>query len=135
MVDCYIVDTHALLWYFEGSQRFGPNARQILNDPNARLWLPITALAEAFFILEKGRTGLTISEAELASILSGDSRFRIVGMGKWVLMKSLDCKVIPEMHDRQIVATALLAEEAGFAVAILTRDGNITQSGFVPCVW
>jgi len=135
MVDCYIVDTHTLLWYVEGSARLGANARQVLENQNSRLWVPITALAEAFFILEKGRTGLTISEDDLMSILSGDSRFRIVGMGKWVLIKSLACKTISEMHDRQIVATALLAEEAGFNTAILTRDANITQSGLVPCVW
>ena len=49
--------------------------------------------------------------------------------------KTLDCTAIPEMHDRQIVATALLAQEAGVDVAILTKDSNITQSGLISCVW
>ena len=51
-----------------------------------------------------------------------------------MLVKTLDCTAIPEMHDRQIVATALLAQEAGVDVAILTKDANITASGLVPCL-
>ncbi|RLT35911.1 MAG: hypothetical protein DWI57_15360 [Chloroflexi bacterium] len=58
-----------------------------------------------------------------------------VALDQVIVAKTLECKAIPEMHDRQIVAAALLAEEAGFNVAILTRDANITESGLIPCVW
>jgi hypothetical protein len=52
-----------------------------------------------------------------------------------VVSKTLDCKAINEMHDRQIVATALLAQSNGSQVAILTKDGNIEASGLVQTIW
>jgi len=39
------------------------------------------------------------------------------------------------MHDRQIVATALLAQQAGAEVTILTRDTAIQSAGFIPTLW
>lgn len=43
--------------------------------------------------------------------------------------------VVPEMHDRQIVATALLAKTNGNQVAILTRDESIQNCGLVQTIW
>jgi hypothetical protein len=39
------------------------------------------------------------------------------------------------MHDRQIVATALIAQDTGAQVTILTRDRNISQSRLIPTLW
>lgn len=97
--------------------------------------LPAIALAEALFILEKGRGQYAVSEGKLLASVRADSRIRIVALGQRILDLTLQCKAIDEMHDRQIVATALLTQNRGFKVAILTRDANITSSGLVPCVW
>jgi hypothetical protein len=47
----------------------------------------------------------------------------------------LSVGAITEIHDRQIVATALVLIDRGDSVAILTRDANITASGLVPVIW
>jgi hypothetical protein len=39
------------------------------------------------------------------------------------------------MHDRQIVATALVLQAAGEKVVLLTKDRNITESGVIPVLW
>ena len=42
---------------------------------------------------------------------------------------------IPEMHDRQIAATALRVIDRGGTAVLLTKDANITGSGLVPVMW
>jgi PIN domain nuclease of toxin-antitoxin system len=133
--DFYIIDTHALLWYLDNSNRLGKRAGEILNDRSARFWLPAIALAEALFLLEKGRGQYALSERRVLASVRADSRIRTIALGQRILDITLHCKSIDEMHDRQIVATALFIQNRGFAVAVLTKDANITQSGLVACVW
>src|SRR5262245_4203108 len=52
-----------------------------------------------------------------------------------ILDLSLTLTTIREMHDRQIVATALVRARLGASVALPTCDGNIAASGLVPIVW
>ena len=35
----YVVDTHAMIWFIAGDSRLGPNAKQILSNPNSELIL------------------------------------------------------------------------------------------------
>jgi hypothetical protein len=42
---------------------------------------------------------------------------------------------IPEMHDRQIAATALRVIDRGGAAVLLTKDAQITASKLVPVMW
>jgi PIN domain nuclease of toxin-antitoxin system len=131
----YIIDTHALLWYLTDDKRLGGSASRILDDSKIRLLIPSIVLAEALFILESKPTLYDLSESTLLQEIEKDPRMEVVALDWEVLVKTLECKAIPEMHDRQIVATAMLAQKAGFDIAILTRDGNITDSGLVPVVW
>jgi len=40
-----------------------------------------------------------------------------------------------EMHDRLIAATALHLSAVGDPLALITKDGPLTDSGIVPIVW
>lgn len=135
MPDFYIVDTHTLLWYLDRDKRLGRTAKRILDDTGTRLLLPAIALAEALFIIEKGRGQYAISEGRLLASVRADSRIRVVALGQRILNLTVQCKAIDEMHDRQIVATGLFIQSRGFTTAILTKDDNITNSGLVPCIW
>jgi len=59
----------------------------------------------------------------------------VIPLDRAVLNKTLTLAAITELHDRQIVATALLVEEQGEPVAVLTKDENIRSSGLVPTIW
>jgi hypothetical protein len=39
------------------------------------------------------------------------------------------------MHDRQIVETAMILQDRGEIVALLTCDRNITASGVISIIW
>ena len=52
-----------------------------------------------------------------------------------VLRKSERLTAIPEMHDRQIVATALVLQDADTETIILTHDPIIQASELVKTLW
>jgi hypothetical protein len=58
-----------------------------------------------------------------------------VPLDRPIFNRSLALTALVEMHDRQIVATALHMSRPGTAVALITRDSKITASGLVPVVW
>jgi len=133
--ELYVIDTHTLLWYMDDDSRLGYKAGQILDDDAARLLLPSIVLAEALFLLENKPYLYKLSIGELLANIVEDVRITIVALGFDIVTKTLDCKAINEMHDRQIVATALLAQTSGVQVAILTKDENIQNSNLVPTIW
>ena len=129
-----IVDTHALVWYLEGNPRLGSNAKSVLDEPTSELVVPIIALAEACWVVEHGKSSIPTVNEMFAS-LNADPRVVVTPLDRLVLDKTFNLTTIPEMHDRQIVATALNLADQGETIAVLTKDRNIRLSGLVPIVW
>jgi hypothetical protein len=117
----------------DADPRLGRNAKQVLDDANARLVLPAIALTEALFILEKRPQRHQLSIIGLLQRIDLDSRVRFAPLTDEITIKTLSCTAIDEMHDRQIVATALLAQTAGVQVVILTKDVTTNPSLTLPC--
>jgi PIN domain nuclease of toxin-antitoxin system len=130
----YIIDTHALIWVLEGNPRLGTKAKAVLSDPSSRLILPAIALAEALWIVERGKTGIP-SVTALLSAINDDPRITIYALDQAVIEQSLNLLEIREMHDRQIVSTAFVLQAQGETVSVLTCDQNITSSGLVTITW
>jgi PIN domain nuclease of toxin-antitoxin system len=130
----YVLDTHALIWLLEGNSRLSDRARKILLEPTSDLTIPAIALAEAVWIIERGRTSIPSAEAILAAI-KGDRRIAIYPLDKMVIEQTLQLPSIHEMHDRQIVATVMVLARKTDHVVLLMCDQNITASKLVPIVW
>jgi len=132
----YIIDTHALIWYLEGNPRLGRKAREIIENPASDMILPIIAVAEATYIIEKRRTSIpTVSD--FLTRIQGDPRIEIYPLTfevfEYILTPEGLC--IPELHDRFIVSTGLYFRDLGYTVAILTKDESITDAGVIPVIW
>ncbi len=130
----YVVDTHALVWFLEGNSRLGENAKNILSDSTSQLVLPAIALAEAVWIVERGRTSIP-SVVELLNAVNSDPRLVVYSLDKAIIQQTLSLSAITEMHDRQIVATVLILASQGETVTLLTCDRNITASKLVSISW
>ncbi len=130
----HIVDTHTLLWYLADSPRLSAAAAAILQDASSELVLPATAYGEACWIVERGKIPF-LTVVELQAALDADPRFTIYPLDRAVIDLSQSLTSITEMHDRQIVATALVLARQGEEVTLLTRDENITASDLVPVLW
>ncbi|MGV3723758.1 MAG: type II toxin-antitoxin system VapC family toxin [Actinomycetota bacterium] len=130
----YVVDTHALIWFMIGSDRLGPNARIVLSNPDNAFILPAIVLAEACWMVEHGKTPIPSVSAFLES-LDEDPRFTLAVIDRVLVQRSATLVAVGEMHDRLVVATALMHSEADPAVSLVTRDENITASKLVRVVW
>ena len=130
----YVVDTHAIVWFNAGDPRLGPNAKRILSNPDSELILPFTALAEVCWIIERGRTSIR-SVSDFLLTIDLDPRVTVTPLDRTILDKTLTLTDINEMHDRQIIATALVLIDRGESVALITRDENIRETNLVPVVW
>ena len=126
----YVVYTHAMVWFIAGDSRLGPNAKQILSNPDSELILPITAIAEACWIIEHGRTSIP-SVTDFLLTIDADPRVTVTPLDRAILDKTLTLTEISEIHDRQIAATALVLIEQGESVTLITRDKNIHETK--PC--
>ena len=134
MASKYVLDTHALIWYLEGNPRLGTAAKIAMDDVASEMVLPAIALAEALYIVDKGRTSIT-SASDLLTDVTADARIEVFPLTLEVLRQSLAATRIPEMHDRLIAATALHLRAEGSKVAILTRDSGLSDAAPVPIVW
>ncbi len=134
MANEHVVDAHALVWFLEGNPRLSANARAALQNPASVLYLPVIALAEACWIVERGKCAIP-SVTNLLADVDADPRIVLVPLDRAILDLSLTLTSINEMHDRHIVATALHLAAKGVAVNLITCDRNITSSGLVPIVW
>ena len=125
--DSYVLDAHVLIWYLEANPRLGANAQAVMDDPASRLYLPIIALAEACWVVERGRTAIPTVAALLADV-DADSRITVVPLNRAIFDMANTLKAIGEMHDRQIAATTLHLAAASGPASLLTRDENIRES-------
>lgn len=130
----YVIDTHALIWFLEGNQRLGTQVQAILSNLDRQLVLPAIALAEAAWIVERGKTSIPSVNA-LFNAINSDSRIAVYPLDRTIINQTLSLLSIHEMHDRQIVATAMILQNQGETVALLTCDGNITASGVISVIW
>ncbi|WP_373546882.1 type II toxin-antitoxin system VapC family toxin [Chamaesiphon sp.] len=130
----YIVDTHALIWFLEGNSRLGISAKQVLENSESKLILPAIALAQAAFIVERGKTSIP-SVTALHTAVNGDPRIVVYPLDRAIVEITNTLLSINEMHDRQIVATAIILKNQGAEASVLTCDRNITASGVVPIIW
>jgi PIN domain nuclease of toxin-antitoxin system len=134
MATKHVVDTHALIWFLEGNPRLGRGAKAVLDDPASELVLPLIALAEAIDLVAKGRTTIP-SVSDLLRSVSTDARIDRPSLTWDVLLHSLALSVLPDIHDRLIVAEVLHLQAQGYTADLLTRDAAISGAGVVPVVW
>jgi hypothetical protein len=67
--------------------------------------------------------------------VDADPRVTVIALDRAIFAKTLTLQTIGEMHDRQIVATALFLQDQGETVAVLTKDTNIRDAGVVTTIW
>jgi PIN domain nuclease of toxin-antitoxin system len=134
MANKYVLDAHAVIWHLEANSRLSRTAKSILADPASDLVLPAITLAEAVYVVEKGRTRIPSAQALLDGVLA-DPRIDVYPLNLDVLLASVAAKAVPELHDRLLVSTALLLQSSGHVVSLVTKDQSIVHSGLVAVTW
>ena len=127
----YVLDTHAVVWFLEGSSRLGAAAKVAMSNPNADLVVPTIVLVEAGFLYSKKRTSVDVDAVRQTLVAAANC-----------IVYPLDEQVVSmiptslNIHDAIIVATALVYKDIlKLPVEIVTKDTEIKASGLVPTCW
>jgi PIN domain nuclease of toxin-antitoxin system len=127
----YVADTHALVWYLSGSRPIGKAARVAFDAAtggDGMVVIPAIVIAEMVMLAEKRRA--TIDVANVVAKLKEQAGFDFMPLLPDTVLRTRSLAVLPDIHDRLIVAEALELE-----ASLITVDHAITASGLVPVIW
>ncbi|MDR1831325.1 MAG: type II toxin-antitoxin system VapC family toxin [Fusobacteriaceae bacterium] len=118
----YLLDTHALIWYMENSDKLPSQVREIIEQTGDSICISVISLWEIAIKVYNGKLNLKISFDELLDIVEA-RKFNLYQITNRYL-KSLSA--LPFFHkdpfDRLLIATAI-AEK----MTLVTADTNIHQ--------
>lgn len=127
----FVIDTHALYWYLNSSNRLSSAASAVFRLANlgdAVLIVPAIVVAEYHFLSIK--VGAPVTPAALMDALTGVRGFELSELARPQLEFLDRLPEIPEMHDRLIAADALIR-----GVPLVTRDTALRASPQIETVW
>jgi len=118
----YLLDTHAVIWYFEDSQRIPQRITELIDNAESGICISSVSLWEIAIKMNLGKLVLTYSFDELLDRINGsDSEILQIKDEYLKLLLKL-----PEIHkdpfDRLITAAAI-AED----LTVITADENIRK--------
>src|SRR6266699_5844573 len=112
-------------------QDLAPTLEQLSTTQNpgeATIIIPAIALAKAAYLGEKER--IETKTDLLFGIVENALNYRVYPLDVTIVKKSMELQKLSEIHDKSIVATA---RHLGFE--LITKDGKIRDSGYVPTIW
>ena len=127
----HVADTHALVWFLEGSDRLSAVARQAMQSPDTDIVIPSIVLAEIVFLHGRRRIGINLTT--VLEHVSRTDNCTIYPLDETVVER---LPIELDIHDAVIVATALVFRDVlGKDVALITKDARIRESNVIKTVW
>ena len=127
----FVVDTHALWWYFRSPERLRVAADAVFHlaeTGNAAVVVPAIVVAEFYYLSAK--LGSPLEPAALLEALDSVSGIELSELGRAQLERLDRFPEVPEMRDRLIAA-----EADALGAPVVTRDEVLTASERVATVW
>ncbi len=127
----FLVDTHTLVWFLAKDKKLSGKVIEILRKVEhgeETVIIPTIVLAEIMYICEKKKAKLSFRS--IMDMLKDSVNYLVCDLDFDTLIKAMELDKIREIHDRIIVASALLTDST-----ILTKDKNIKESGYVKTIW
>ena len=126
-----LLDTHVLLWWFEGGDRLSASHRRVLDNasPDRPLYLSEISLWEVATLYELGRIRLSLPLRDWLERASAPPLVRRYGVSPTVAaeLANFPSTFHRDPADRIIVATARI-----IGATVLTCDRRIIEAGIVP---
>jgi PIN domain nuclease of toxin-antitoxin system len=129
-----VADSHAVLWYTQGSGRLSERAATALTEAEATdcVIVSVVSLLDLWYVTQSTKA---LTEAEV-----GEVRATIVSSPAFLLQPidlaivdnttAIPRDVLADPWDRFIVATA-----RALSLSLVTRDQAIRDSALVPTIW
>lgn len=127
----YVLDTHALYWYWTDPVRLGREADaafRALELGQAAALVPLIVVTELHYLAAK--QGNAISVADLLRLVDRAPSLRLEGLTRRHLEAFDSLGQIPEMHDRLIGAVALVHR-----APVISRDRILRDHPLLRVIW
>jgi PIN domain nuclease of toxin-antitoxin system len=127
----YVVDTHALAWFFAQDSRLSSTIDNVLTQAEngeTQILIPTLVLAELTLIAQKQR--VPISMTTILGEIQQTSGFIIVDFDFAVFQRFIELPPEWDLHDRIIAATA-----KQYNVTLITRDQALQDSAAIETLW
>ena len=127
----FVADTHALLWWFTDSRKISLKASELFEKCEAGdnvIFIPSIVIAESLSIFDKKR--ISFNFKNLFKTINDSENFVLIALDYPILEKMVTLKVIPELHDKIIVATAKYLK-----APIITKDKVLQKLPKVKTIW
>ncbi len=131
MMELFVVDTHALLWYLSDDPRLGRKVSETFEFAErgrAVILVPTIVLAESLHILEKKKLRLNFDNVLRA--IENNKNYFIVSLDIELIRRMIKVGVTLELHDRIIVTLA-----RQWDAKILTKDRKIGAVEKIKTLW
>jgi len=130
MDERFVADTHPLVWYVDHGPSLSLTASRLIRGTfrgQRQMLLPIIVLAELVGVMVKRRADF---DHEAFVDYLPQTGFRLLPFDEPVLRQFYQLPTTLDIHDRIIVATALV-----YNASVVTKDEKIVASATVPVVW
>ncbi|ANV83712.1 twitching motility protein PilT [Picosynechococcus sp. PCC 7003] len=118
-----ILDTHAFLWFINGSDRLSPTARELIEDPNNQRYLSIASLWELSIKVSINKLKLGMSLIDLVEREVKGNDMEVFQINPHHLEKLSQLSFYhKDPFDRLIIAQSLVED-----IAIITQDFQFIQ--------
>lgn len=127
----YVVDAHALYWRFRDPSSLSRGAQTAFASTEGgggEAIVPAIVVAEVYYLSRK--LGRPFVPQRILDAIDATPGYAFSPLGRRQLQLLDQLTAIPEMHDRMIVADALV-----HGATVITRDPAIQASGLVPTLW
>jgi PIN domain nuclease of toxin-antitoxin system len=125
-----LADSHAVLWYTQGSRRLSPRATSALTEAEATdgVIVSVASLVDLWYVTQttKALTEAEVSDVRKAIITSPAFTLQPIDLDVADATTAIPRDMLADPWDRFIVATAKVLE-----VPLVTRDNAIRDSGLV----
>ena len=129
-----VADSHAILWYVQGSDRLSEGASSALASAEADdgIVVSVATIVDLWYVTQTTQRVTSEALARLRDVLieSASVDLHPIDLSVADAVTSIPREVLADPWDRFIVATTIALE-----VPLVTRDRAITKSALVETIW
>jgi PIN domain nuclease of toxin-antitoxin system len=129
-----VADTHAIVWYLQGSQRLSAAANAALAEAEATdgIVVSVATLVDLWYVTQTTRAVTGADLTRLRDRLASSSAVALEPIDIAIVdaTTSIPRDDLTDPWDRFIVGTA-----RALAIPLVTRDGSIRNAALVPTIW
>ncbi len=129
-----VADSHAVVWYVQGSKRLSDRAAEVLAEAEAEraLEVSVATFIDLWYVSQTTEAVSAVQLATLKQRLVSSQAVTVEPVTVDVADATMDIPrtALADPWDRLIVATAIALQ-----VPLVTRDSEIRSSGLVETIW